>query len=315
MRNMLFWAAMLAALPGQAATLRPSTSLSAPVVRLADLFDDAGAQAGTVLGPAPRPGERIVVEAAQLAAIARQFGVAWRPASAADRAVLDQPGRALPREAVAQAVQSALARAGADDGEADLSGFEPPLIPLLANPAVTVEQLDFDRASGRFVVALRAEGGGMPPLRFAAAGRLEPVADVVVPAHALAGGTLLRQGDVRLARVRLSALRGDAVRDVASAAGQMLRRPVPAGQPLQAADLTRPLLVAKGARVAMELRVPGLAITAQGVALQAGAAGEMVQVLNPVSHMVVEAEVTGPGRVVVAAGAAPVSAEAQVAAR
>ena len=48
-----------------------------------------------VLGPGPAPGGRIVVEAAQLAAIARQFGVDWRPASPADRAVLDRPGRML----------------------------------------------------------------------------------------------------------------------------------------------------------------------------------------------------------------------------
>ncbi len=49
--------------PVRAATLRPMTTLSAPVVLLGDLFDDAGANAARVLGPAPRPGQRIVVEA------------------------------------------------------------------------------------------------------------------------------------------------------------------------------------------------------------------------------------------------------------
>ena len=70
------------------------------MVRLSDLFDDAGPRAGQVLGPAPAPGARIVVEAPQLAAIARQFGVDWRPASPADSAVIDRPGRLLPREDV-----------------------------------------------------------------------------------------------------------------------------------------------------------------------------------------------------------------------
>ena len=72
-----------------AATLRTMTSLHAPTVRLSDLFDDAGDKANLVLGPGPAAGARIVVEAPQLAAIARQFGVDWRPASSADRAVLD----------------------------------------------------------------------------------------------------------------------------------------------------------------------------------------------------------------------------------
>jgi hypothetical protein len=55
-----------------AATLRTMTTLHAPVVRLSDLFDDAGAGADRVLGPGPGAGGRIVVEAAQLGAIARR---------------------------------------------------------------------------------------------------------------------------------------------------------------------------------------------------------------------------------------------------
>ena len=84
--------ALLAAGQAGAATLRPITTLAAPVVRLADLFDGLATDGATVLGPGPAPGGRIVVEAAQLAAIARQFGVAWRPVGQ-ERAVLERPGR------------------------------------------------------------------------------------------------------------------------------------------------------------------------------------------------------------------------------
>ncbi len=80
-------AASLLSSTAMAASLRPLTTLAAPVVRLSDLFDDAGPDSARVLGTAPVPGARIVVEAAQLAAIARQFGVDWRPSSASDRAV------------------------------------------------------------------------------------------------------------------------------------------------------------------------------------------------------------------------------------
>src|SRR5689334_10184716 len=89
---------VLGALPmsAEAARLRPMTTLTSPMVRLSDLFDDAGPEADRVLGPGPAPGGRIVVEAAQLGWIARQFGADWRPASPADRAILDRPGRVLP---------------------------------------------------------------------------------------------------------------------------------------------------------------------------------------------------------------------------
>src|SRR3954451_18194883 len=97
----------------EAATLRSMTTLHASVVRLSDLFDDAGPNADRVLGPGPGAGGRIVVEAAQLRAIARQFAVDWRPASTADRSVLDRPGRPLRRQDVLDAVKNALVAAGA----------------------------------------------------------------------------------------------------------------------------------------------------------------------------------------------------------
>ena len=70
----------------------------------------------------PSQAGRIVVEAAQLNAIARQFNVAWRSVSRADRAVLEWPGRPLRKEEAIDAVRPALTAAGAsDDIDIDLS--------------------------------------------------------------------------------------------------------------------------------------------------------------------------------------------------
>jgi flagellar basal body P-ring formation protein FlgA len=125
----------LGGVDANAATLRTMTMLHAPVVRLSDLFDDAGANADRVLGPGPGAGGRIVVEAAQLGAIARQFGVDWRPASSADRAVLDRAGRPLRRDDVVDAVRGALIAGGAStDCDVELTGFNPPLVPEDADP-------------------------------------------------------------------------------------------------------------------------------------------------------------------------------------
>jgi flagellar basal body P-ring formation protein FlgA len=43
-------------------------------------------------------------------------------------------------------------------------------------------------------------------------------------------------------------------------------------------------------------------LVAQGLAMEAGAIGERIKVLNPVSHAVIEAEVVGANRVRVAPG-------------
>ncbi len=299
-------AGLLTAIPAAAATLRSTTTLAAPVVRLSDLFDDAGPRAERVLGPGPAPGGRIVVEAAQLAAIARQFGVDWRPASMADRIVLDRPGRLLPREEVLSALRAALIGAGGPaDGELELAGFAAPVVPAESRTEATIEEIDYDAASGRFTATLALVAADMPMQRMHLVGQFQAMVELPVLIHRLPAGSVLQRRDLQMLRLRAAMLRDETVRDLAGAVGQALKRPAMAGQPLSAADLMRPYLVQKGADVIMELSAPGLSLTGQGVAQDPGGPGDRIRVLNPNSRAVVEAEVIGPGRVRVAAGSMP----------
>lgn len=295
------------AIPAEAAVLRGQTTLTGPVVRLADLFDDAGSSAGQVLGPSPAPGGRIVVESRQLAAIARQFGVDWRPASPADRIVLDRPGRMMPREEVLGAIRSALIGLGAaEDAELEVPGFSAPLIPLNATAQVGVEGLEHDGGTGRFAAQVAIAAEGMETLRLRVAGTLQEMVEVPAPVRRLAPGSVLRSGDLAMVRLRASLVRGEMARNFDQAVGQAVRRAVMPGQPLALADLSRPLFVLKGARVTMELTAPGLQLFAAGQSLESGAIGDRIQVVNPGSRAVVEAEVIGRDRVRVAPGSAPI---------
>lgn len=304
-----FPAIFLAASPADAATLRGATTLESPVVRLSDLFDDAGPRAGQVLGPAPAPGARIVVEAPQLAAIARRYGVDWRPASPADSAVIDRPGRLLPREDVLAVLRAALDAAGGPaDADIELPGFVSPLVPLEAKVRASIEQLDYDAASGRFTASLAVLGTDMPALRQRLSGRLQEMLELPVAAHRLPAGSVIQPADLQMARLQASTVRGEVARLPAQAVGLSLKRPATPGQPLTLADLAPPLAVHKGGRVAMELVAPGLMLNGQGLALDSGAQGDRITVLNPTSHAIMEAEIIGPDRVRLAPGSMPVQA-------
>ncbi|MBN8892988.1 MAG: flagella basal body P-ring formation protein FlgA [Rhodospirillales bacterium 70-18] len=304
----LLAALMHAPNPAWGATLRPITTLSAGVVRLSDLFDDAGPEAQRVLGPAPAPGARIVVESRQLAAIARQFRVDWRPASTGDRIVLDRPGRLLDRAEAVAALRDALAGVGAPaDAEIELPGFSAPLIPQDAKPQFAVEQLDYQGGAGRFTAQLAVTADDMAPLRLRLSGTLAEMVTLPVPAHRLAPGSVIAADDLIIARVRAGLVRGAVAQAPAQAVGLAPRRMLMPGQPLLLADLRKPEAVAKGARVAMQLLAPGLLLLAQGQALESGAVGERIQVLNPASRAVVEAEIVGRDRVRVAPGSVPLA--------
>ncbi len=297
---------------GEAATLRTNTTLHASTVRLSDLFEGVDGKVDRVLGPGPGPGGRIVVEAPQLRAIAQQFGVDWRPASSADRAVLERPGRPLRRDDVMDAIRNALIAAGASaDCEVDLAAFTPPLVPVEAVPRPVVSDIDYDAAVGRFSVMLSVTGDGMDPLHLRVDGRADDTVTLPVAATRLVAGGIVRPSDVRMARVRTSVLRGDVTRNQSDAIGMQTKRMIAAGQPLFINDLMRPSMVVKGATVLMVLDSPGIALTAQGQAIESGAIGERIRVLNPSSRATVEAEVTGSDRVRVAPSAIPMTVSAR----
>ncbi len=292
-----------------AATLRPFTTVERPIVRLSDLWD--GVAKDRDLGPAPAPGARILVEAPQLAAIARQFGVDWEPASPGDRAVVERAGQPLAREAVLAAVRGALAAAGAPgDADVEVSAFVAPIVPRGEGAEPGISQLIYDAGTGQFTALVSVAAEGTEPVQSRVAGRIVPMQEMLVPIRAISAGDVVAAADLRIARVRVGSLGGEAVRSAGQAIGFAPRRPLAKGQPILLADLERPVLVRRGASVSMALAMPGLALTAEGIAMGPAALGERVRVLNPSSKMLVEAEVIGPGEVRVVPGATPIPAGA-----
>ena len=302
----------LATPPAWAATLRPVVSIDGPTVRLSDLWD--GVSLDRPLGPAPAPGGRLVVEGPQLLAIARQFGVDWRPSSSADRAILDRAGRSLGRDDILPALRVALVAAGLTGTELELPAIT--AAPVPPGPvAVTVQQLDTDAGTGRFTALLSIGADGMPSTAMRMSGRVVETTDLPVLRRRLLVGEVVTSADLVWATLRTGQARGEVVRTPAQATGQAARHTLVPGQAIQVADLGRPIVIERGTTVQLALDSPGLQLTAQGLAMEPAGVGDVVPVLNPASHMMVRAEVTGPGRARVLPGTAPVLTNKQVAAR
>ncbi len=297
-------ALLVFAIPATAATLRGGTTLSASQVRLSDLWD--GVDNDRAIGPSPDPGGRIIVEAAQLGAIARQFSVDWQPSNTGERIVLERPGRAFPREDAMAALHTALAVAGvAADADVEMPGFSPPLVPAEATGKAEVGQLDYNPVSGNFTAVLSITAPGMAPAHARLSGRIVEMVEVPVAVRRMMPGDIVGPADVQMSRLRANAVRADVAQLPAQAIGMALRHPVGPGAPLPLADLGRPLLVERGDAVQMRLETPGISVEAQGVAMDGGSVGEHVRVLNAASRAIVDAEVVSAGRVRVS-GTAPV---------
>jgi flagella basal body P-ring formation protein FlgA len=297
MRLLLALLIALTAFQARAAALRTTTTLHGQYVYLKDLFDDAGPYADRLLGPGPGPGDRIVLEAPQLNAIARQYDVEWRSISSGDRVILEWPGKPVAIDAVVNAVHAAFAAAGdTSDYEIDLPDFSPPTVPADAPPALTVSQLEHDR-NNHFSALLTVTAEGMKPMYLRIAGQADTMIEAPVTAVAIPQDAVIRAEDLRMARVIRTLSDQDIARTAGQAVGMQPRRAVAAGQPLRLSDLMRPAMVRKGELVHVELTSAGLAVTGQALAVDGGSDGDVIRIQNPNSRLYLFGQIVGPGQV------------------
>ena len=291
---------------------RPLSVVEEPVLRLGDVFENAGPKAGQAIGAAPAPGRRLVLDTAQLSALARAHGLPWHPLSAHERAVVERPGRAVPREEIDAALRAELSRLGLDpDSELDLGPLLVPVVPPAALAQVSAENTALDAATGRFSATLVVLAEGMPTARMRLAGRAVPTRPAVVATRRIGLGEVVGAGDVRLVRLRAERVRPGTAERLDDVVGQRLRRPMAAETPFASADLAPPPLVEKNAAVTVVLEAPGLSLSVQGRALDSAPRGAVVPVMNLASRSVVEGEVVGPNRVRVLMGSTPTAAAAR----
>jgi flagella basal body P-ring formation protein FlgA len=297
---------------GAGATLRAYGEISASTVHLADLFDNLGAAPDRVLGPAPAPGDKITVEAPQLAAIARDYAVDWRPDSGSERIILRRASERLETALVLKPLRAALDEQGAPpEGDVALPGFDPPLLPAGAKPSLAMTETNYDPASGRFSATLNVSVAGMDPVTAHLSGQVSVMLEAAVLTHHLHPGTILQAEDLRASRVRLNLLRGGTPIAISAALGQALRHDLPPGQPLTTGDVARPVLVARNSSVRIRLDSGEISLSARGLALEDGGIGETVRVQNPTSKAIVLATVTSAGEVRVVAEREPVEVAVQ----
>lgn len=288
------------------ALLKPTILLEGEVLRLDDIWDNAGPRGATVLAAAPLPGRRMILETPNLINLARQYGVNWRPMTGSERAVIERPGRQVARGDIEALLRDELARLGLEaDSDIELPGLIPPLVPVSAMVQLALEGAVLEQPGLRFAATLVVMAEGMGTQRLRLAGRAAPTVPVVLATRRLALGEVVGPADARAARMRAERVRPGMAQRLDQVVGQELRRPMAVEQGFALVDLGPPSIVQKNALVTLLLDAPGIQLSVQGRALEAAPRGGAVPVMNLASRSVVEGVAIGPNRVRVAMGAVP----------
>lgn len=289
--------------------LRAEIVIAGPDITLGDLFANIdNAAAAIVVSKAPAPGERLTLPATQIAAWAARNGIAWVPAQNQKSIVVERMGRLVPQQEIMRRLASAIEReTRGRPVEIDMPGRDLEIyVAGNAAPSVSVEQLNYDPRSGRFSGTLLAPANDPRGERFRIAGRASLIEAVPVLKSRVAPGQAIGAADVEWREMRASALSGDYVARMEEVVGRAPKRMISPGQPIRAFDLGRPEMVAKGAQVTMIVAAPGMTLTAIGKAIDAGAEGEVISVVNLQSNKTVQATVTAPNTVTVPFSGRPV---------
>ncbi len=292
-------------MPTLAASLKPIVIIEGETVRVGDIFDDAGQHADIVVINAPAPGRRLTLDSNWLAEAARIYKVAWRPLSRADRVVIERASKAMTSSEILGALRRELVRDGMPPQSViDLNNRNIELnIPVELPASIDVRNLNYDLTTGRFSAMVVGGGDQAGSQRMMVQGRTFPASPVPVLRRAIGSGEIIRKEDFEVVYRREDQLPRDIITDTSRLIGTTPRSRLRAGEPVRESETRAPTMVTRNSPVVIRLQSGAMTLTAQGRALDEGARGDVIRVMNMQSNKTVEATVAGPDVVTIGFGA------------
>jgi flagellar basal body P-ring formation protein FlgA len=318
-------AALLTAFTGSAASqnatprLKELVTVTADVVRIGDLLENAGPAAGIAVFRAPDLGHTGTVEVPRVTEALKSHDIDGLSTNGLSEVVVTRLSRVITAKDVEERITRALA---GQYGFGDVRNlgvmFDREVRTMHVEASATADlliaRMSVDPRNGRFDISFDVPSSAVArrlPLRFT--GVATETIEAATLTRTVARGEVIRESDVAVERRPKIEAAGEAI--VADQViGMSAKRALRSGQVLRASDVIKADVVARHEIVTIVYEAPGLLLTVRGKALEAGAVGETINVLNVQSNRTIQATVYGPGQVVVtaatprlAAAAAPAS--------
>ena len=284
--------------------LKAEAVITGEIVRIGDLVENAGIVAKVPIFRAPDLGFTGTVSAEAVVEAVRPHALIGLDTEGVQDVVVTRASRMIDPQVIQACIAAALSAQFALGPAKDVTlGFDRELRGLAVEPNAKGEprviRASYDANSGRFDATLEIPGR----VPFHVTGRAQPTVEVATVSHMVARGEVLKQADVVMERRPRSIALRDAVTDREQAVGLAARSGLQPGAVLRAADLMKPEIVQRNEMVTLIYEVPGVTLTVRGKAVDAGAEGDVIGVLNEHSKRVIQGVVIGPGRVAMAASA------------
>jgi flagellar basal body P-ring formation protein FlgA len=282
-------------------TLKAEATVVGDVVRIGDLVENAGEAAEVGIFRAPDIGQTGTVPASRVLDAVLPHRVLGLDTRGLAEVVVTRASRPITGKDIEARILRALAgQSGLPDAASLTVALDNEIKPLQVEAAITAElrivRLAYDPRSGRFDISLELPGSAIArKLRFT--GSISESFEALVPTRAIAQGEVMRASDLVPARRPKSEAAPNVIREPEQAVGMVAKRPLRAGQAIRESDFAKQEMVARNETVTISYEVPGINVSIRGQALEPGAQGDLINVLNVQSKKTLQATVTGRGRV------------------
>jgi flagellar basal body P-ring formation protein FlgA len=276
-------------------TLKREVTVTGEIVRIGDLVENAGAVAEVAIFRAPDLGQTGSVPVASVRDAVRPHHIISLDTRGLTAVQVTRASRAIGQKEVEERLVRALA---GQSGIANINDLavsfdnEVRTFHIEPNAELGIARLAFEQRTRRFEAMLDVPTGATRRSMLRVTGALVETAEAVIPLRAIALGEVIKSSDVMIERrPKTEAI---AIEDVLGFAAKRALKP---GQVIRAGDVMKQELVARNETVTIYYEAPGMVLTIRGKAIDAGAMGDVVNVLNIQSKRTIQATVTGPGRV------------------
>jgi flagella basal body P-ring formation protein FlgA len=284
-------------------TLKASATVTGDIVRIGDLIDNAGAVADVPIFRAPDLGQTGSVAAASVIQAVRTHHIIGLDSHGLSEVTVTRAARTItPKDVEARILQVLAGKYGLPDSSNLAVVFDNEVrtfaVEASATNELAVVRLTYEPRTTRFDVAFELPGSAAARrllLRFT--GSLSETFEAVVPTRDLAMGQVIKAADLAVERRPKTNFTPATLTAIEQAQDLSAKHALRAGQVIRQTDVAKPELVGRGETVTIMFQVPGIMVTILGKAVEPGALGDVISVINVQSKHTIQATVIGPGRV------------------
>lgn len=283
--------------------LRGDVTVSASIVTIGDILENAGLAAETAVFRAPAPGTSGVVNVEDIATALRAAGLEQFETAGLDRIRVTRAGVMVDMPIINDLIASDLSNRGILNETMSMQlALDAPL-PMVtsADPTVPASLVMLRYMPGSSTFSARFQVAGLErPLDVS--GQIQLMIEAPHLTRTLPAGAILRETDIELRKVPLAFAESTGLVGMDDLVGKQLQRQTRAGVIVRPADISAPELISRNEMVTVIYRQGALTLTTRGQALNAASLSEPVSVLNPMTRKVLYGVAVENGTVLVSSG-------------